>query len=75
MIVESINLLALSPLYGSALTSVHDYWKVCILLHKNSVFKEMAYINIKVFFVLDREARHAVIHGGRKELDTTERLN
>ena len=26
--------------------------------------------------VMDREARHAVIHGvGRKELDTTERLN
>ena len=25
--------------------------------------------------VLDREASHAAIHGGRKELDTTERLN
>ena len=25
--------------------------------------------------VMDREAWHAVIHGGRKELDTTERLN
>ena len=25
--------------------------------------------------VVDREAWHAEIHGGRKELDTTERLN
>ena len=25
--------------------------------------------------VMDREARGAAIHGGRKELDTTERLN
>ena len=25
--------------------------------------------------VMDREARSAAIHGGRKELDTTERLN
>ena len=25
--------------------------------------------------VMDREARRAAIHGGRKELDTTERLN
>ena len=25
--------------------------------------------------VMDREAWHAVIHGGRKELDMTERLN
>ena len=25
--------------------------------------------------VMDREAWHAAIHGGRKELDTTERLN
>ena len=25
--------------------------------------------------VMDREALHAVIHGGRKESDTTERLN
>ena len=25
--------------------------------------------------VMDWEAWHAVIHGGRKELDTTERLN
>ena len=25
--------------------------------------------------VMDREAWHAVVHGGHKELDTTERLN
>ena len=25
--------------------------------------------------VMDREARRAAIHGGRKELDTTEQLN
>ena len=25
--------------------------------------------------VMDREAWHAVVHGGRKELDTTEQLN
>ena len=25
--------------------------------------------------VMDREAWHAAVHGGRKELDTTERLN
>ena len=25
--------------------------------------------------VMDREAWHAVVHGGRKELDMTERLN
>ena len=25
--------------------------------------------------VMDKEAWHAAVHGGRKELDTTERLN
>ena len=25
--------------------------------------------------VIDREAWHAIVHGGRKESDTTERLN